>query len=102
MTPTKSIRKKCLDCSYDNSKEITNCPDTECALYTLRLGKKQGDFSPIKAIRIKCLWCMDGNAYEVNLCPSDTCSLWPFRSGKNHRHKGNRDNIRAYEIPQKA
>lgn len=40
MTKTKllkAIRKKCLDCSCNQSKEVRLCPITDCSLYTYRL-----------------------------------------------------------------
>ena len=39
MTPIKSIRAKCLDCSGYQPKEIRNCPMTDCFLYPYRMGK---------------------------------------------------------------
>lgn len=39
LTPLKAIRKKCLDCSTYQPKEVRLCPDTECSLYIYRFGK---------------------------------------------------------------
>ena len=39
ISPLKSIRKKCLDCSCDSIKEVRLCPITSCALYPFRFGK---------------------------------------------------------------
>jgi hypothetical protein len=33
LTPIKSIRAKCLDCSAGSPKEVKECPVTGCALY---------------------------------------------------------------------
>ncbi len=40
LTPIKAIRKKCLDCSGGEHKEIEGCPITECPLYPYRFGKR--------------------------------------------------------------
>lgn len=40
LTPMKSIRKKCLDCSGNQYSEVANCPIKECALYPYRHGKR--------------------------------------------------------------
>jgi hypothetical protein len=39
LTPVKSIRAKCLDCSAGSPKEVKECPVTGCVLYPYRLGK---------------------------------------------------------------
>jgi len=39
-TPLKAIRKKCLDCSYGQVKEIRACPVKRCALYPYRMGHR--------------------------------------------------------------
>ena len=39
VTPLKAIRIKCLDCSNGSTKEVRECPDTECALYLYRMGR---------------------------------------------------------------
>jgi len=39
VTPLKAIRKKCLDCSCWQPKEVRLCPHTECDLYPYRFGK---------------------------------------------------------------
>ena len=43
LTPIKSIRKKCLECSGGQYSEVRNCLSTECALYRYRLGKRPKD-----------------------------------------------------------
>lgn len=40
MTPIKSIRVKCLDCSGGSYKEVTLCPVKDCSLYEYRFGKR--------------------------------------------------------------
>jgi len=40
MTPIKSIRAKCFDCSAGQPKEVRLCPVTDCALYPYRMGKR--------------------------------------------------------------
>lgn len=44
-TPVKAIRKKCLDCSNYQSKEIRLCTVINCAIYPYRFGRR-----PDKAI----------------------------------------------------
>ena len=39
-TPIKAIRKKCLDCTCYQPKEIRLCPVVECALYPYRFGRR--------------------------------------------------------------
>ena len=40
LTPIKSIRKKCLDCTNSQYDEIRNCSVKKCALYPYRMGKR--------------------------------------------------------------
>lgn len=40
LTPQKAIRKKCIDCSADQLKEVRLCPVTNCALWPYRMGKR--------------------------------------------------------------
>lgn len=40
LTPMKSIRKKCVDCSNGELKEIRNCVIPTCALYPYRMGRR--------------------------------------------------------------
>lgn len=37
-SPLHAIRKKCLDCSMGNKKEVRFCVITTCPLYPYRLG----------------------------------------------------------------
>lgn len=39
VTPIKSIRAKCLDCSNFQPSEVKQCPVAECPLFPYRLGK---------------------------------------------------------------
>lgn len=39
-TPLKAIRKKCLDCSCYQYKEVKLCPLTNCTLWPYRMGKR--------------------------------------------------------------
>ncbi|MBU0478762.1 hypothetical protein KKC91_09385 [bacterium] len=39
LTPIKAIRKKCLDCMCNQSKEVKLCTSPNCPLYPYRLGK---------------------------------------------------------------
>ncbi len=40
LTPLKSIRKKCIDCSGGSYQEVRFCQIEECPLYTYRHGKR--------------------------------------------------------------
>ena len=44
-TPLKAIRKKCLDCSYYQTKEVRECTCIDCPIYPYRFGRR-----PSKAI----------------------------------------------------
>ena len=39
-TPVKAIRKKCLDCSYWQPKEVRLCVVIDCPIYPYRLGHR--------------------------------------------------------------
>ena len=39
-TPVKSHRKKCLDCTCNQPKEVRLCPVIECDLYPYRMGTR--------------------------------------------------------------
>ncbi len=38
LTPLKSIKKNCLDCSGYSYAEVRNCVIKDCPLYSFRLG----------------------------------------------------------------
>jgi hypothetical protein len=40
LTPIKAIRKKCLECSNYQYKEVELCPIKDCPLYPYRFGKR--------------------------------------------------------------
>ena len=39
-TPLKAIRKKCLDCSYFQPKEVRRCTVINCPIYPYRFGRR--------------------------------------------------------------
>lgn len=39
LTPLRAIRKKCLDCSCFQPKEVRLCLSDDCSLFPYRLGK---------------------------------------------------------------
>ncbi len=39
LSPLKTIRAKCLECSNYQPSEVKNCPILECPLYMFRFGK---------------------------------------------------------------
>ncbi len=40
LTPMRAIRKKCLECSNNQWKEVELCPIGYCSLYSYRFGKR--------------------------------------------------------------
>ena len=40
LTPIKSIRAKCLDCSCFQPKEVRLCPCVDCSIYPYRMGTR--------------------------------------------------------------
>lgn len=100
LSPSLSIRKKCLDCSVFESKRVRECEfdgksinrngfvEDYCPLYPYRMGKGSG--SKLKAIRKYCLWCCLDQPKEVKLCPSVSCELYPYRFGHNPNLEGKR------------
>ena len=42
-TPLKSIRKKCLDCSYWQPKEVRKCVIVDCPIYPYRFGRRPNE-----------------------------------------------------------
>lgn len=40
LTPMKAIRKKCLDCSGGELKQVRECPIKTCTLWPYRMGKR--------------------------------------------------------------
>lgn len=40
LTPIKSIRAKCLECSAGQFQEIRLCPCVDCPLFSYRMGKR--------------------------------------------------------------
>ena len=84
----RAIHEKCRNCSAWSTKDVAECPMTDCPLYPFRMGKgKQNPKDRNKKIRSYCLWCCNSLTSEVRLCPSVDCPLHPFRlSGKNHQN----------------
>lgn len=50
-SPLKAIRRKCLDCSSGSAHEVTNCPVTDCPLYTRRDGHSPDWCKPARSGR---------------------------------------------------
>jgi hypothetical protein len=86
LTPIRSIRRKCLDCSGGSYSEVRDCQIVDCELHPYRFGKRPppgtAARTPVKAMRAYCLSCCRGQAKEVRLCPCDDCELHPYRFGK--------------------
>lgn len=49
-TPVKAIRKKCLDCSCFQPKEVRECTVISCSLYPYRMGTRPSE-TTIKSIK---------------------------------------------------
>ena len=49
-TPVKAIRKKCLDCTCNQPKEIRECTVINCALYPYRMARRP-DESTIESLK---------------------------------------------------
>lgn len=75
-TPMKSIRKKCLDCSVNQPKEVRKCPVINCALYPYRMGKRPSD-STLESMKL---------FYGENREP---CEEFPPFNGKGGGTSGN-------------
>lgn len=92
MTPLQAIRKFCLLCCNDSSKEVAICPANElepvCPLWPLRFGRGVKGYRPLKQIRLKCLDCSSESPAEVRECQSNDCLLYEYRMGKNPKLKG--------------
>ncbi len=86
VTPIKSIRRKCVDCSGGLKGEVRGCQITACELHPYRMGKRPppgtAERTPMRAMRAYCLSCCRGQTKEVRLCPCKDCELWPYRMGK--------------------
>ena len=39
-TPLKAIRKKCMDCSYWQPREVRECTVIRCLIYPYRFGRR--------------------------------------------------------------
>lgn len=51
MSPLKSIRHKCLECSSGSPSQVKKCVSLECSLWEFRLGKNphiKGNISNLK------------------------------------------------------
>ena len=86
LTPLKSIRKKCIECSGNSVKEVRECQHNDCSLFNNRMGKGRGRY--LKLIRKYCLWCCMGSPKEVRLCTCEGCFLYSYRFGKNPNRSG--------------
>lgn len=42
-TPLKAIRKKCLDCSYYQPKEVRECTCIDCPIDPYRFGRRPSE-----------------------------------------------------------
>ena len=74
ITPIRSIRRKCLECSNGSPLEVKECPIDDCPIYPYRLGKNPArtGIGNIKA-----------------LLPKNT----PLNTGVNHQGKGGNTDV---------
>ena len=86
LSPLKSVREKCRDCSGYVPSEGRDCAEVDCNLHPYRMGCKPATkpaLSVLKSVRAKCLECCLGSASEVRTCHIAECALHPYRFGKN-------------------
>lgn len=108
LSPSKSIRKYCLECCNNSPKEVQLCTCYYCPLYRYRTGKKldlealaklnpnltEADINtivfllPAKTIRRGCEYCSIFSNKAIKNCEFTDCSLYSFRMGKNPNRKG--------------
>jgi len=79
MTPIRSIRAKCLDCSGGDMVAVRNCQSATCSLHAFRMGKSGR--TTLIYIRSYCLWCCLESRALVKACASASCALWQYRFG---------------------
>lgn len=87
LTPMKSIRKYCLQCTNEQPLEIRLCPSKEeCDLWPYRMKKRnikpKPPRTPVKTIRQKCLNCSANSSLDVKNCFDKNCAIYPYRFGK--------------------
>ena len=91
ITPLQAIRRRCLDCSGYNQKEVRECYhnkpippfDIACPLHPYRMGKGRPKLKVIKAYCIQCQGEHGLSSLYVKECTDKDCSLYPFRLGHN-------------------
>ena len=102
MRPLIAVRKYCLWCMNESSKEIKLCPVIDCPLYLFRFSKRVKGKSVLKAIRKKCIDCGEGTVFAVRKCRFFDCPLYQYRFGHNPRlkgkRKGNPEGLRQYNL----
>jgi len=90
ITPIKAIRKYCLWCCNNQTKEVELCPETRCPLQSLRHGRLVKGIKPLKSIRLRCIDCSGLSMKDVNSCKFgpdhiNKCDLYQFRMGRNSK-----------------
>ena len=97
MTPSKTIRKKCVSCMAGNSTEVKKCQLEICPLWYYRFGRKEKTdkkiLTALKSIKAYCYECSTFNYAEVRKCEFQDCDLFQYRFGKNPKRKGIGGNI---------
>lgn len=83
----QSIKNYCRWCSGDQTKEVSLCPVSTCALHPFRNGGKPQNLKRLKAISLRCLDCRE-TKQEARQCSDATCPLFYYRTGKNPARKG--------------
>lgn len=100
-TPLKAVRKYCLWCCENQTKEVQVCPKKGCPLYNFRFGRKILGGKTLKFIKARCLDCGEGTPQAVNKCEFIDCLLFPYKDGKNPARKGVGGNISHLRPNQK-
>lgn len=99
----QTIKIYCRWCCGGQTKEVSLCPASNCALHSFRAGRKPQNTKRLKAISLRCLDCQNRSKQEVTRCIHTTCPLFPYRTGKNPARKGlgNKD-IKRYSTFKKT
>lgn len=99
LTPIKTMRAFCLDCTGGDKAEVRACSFEGCPLHPYRMGKrppKGTAAAPMKTIRAQCVECCSENAAEVRRCPAVACPLHRYRMGRKVAATGELTSVNAF------
>lgn len=71
LTRSKAIRAKCLDCCYDDKKQVRLCEIKTCPLWMYRMGNMNKSLDPQTAVKTKrkCGYCGE-SGHNSRRCPT--------------------------------